>query len=71
MIVSIIGTILQAANKVLVKLAQQRDNQTIEDDSFSDLKIDLFEEMKKIGTDIQAELRAMKTKNLQKPRNAK
>jgi len=57
--------------KVLVNLAQQRDNQTMEDDSFSDLKIDLFEEMKRIGTDIQAELRAMKTKNLQKPRNAK
>ena len=56
---------------MLVNLAQQRDNQTIEDDSFSDLKIDLFEEMKKIGTDIQAELRAMKTKNLQKPRHAK
>ena len=55
----------------MVNLAQQRDNQTIEDDSFSDLKIDLFEEMKRIGTDIQAELRAMKTKSLQKPRNAK
>ena len=55
----------------MINLAEQRDNQTIEDDCFSDLKIDLFEEMKKIGTDIQAELRAMKTKGLQKPRQAK
>ena len=52
-------------------MAQQRDNETAEEDGFSDLKIDLFEEMKRIGSDIGAELRAMKTKSLQKPKNMK
>ena len=57
--------------KELISVAQQRENETTEEDSFSDLKIDLFEEMKRIGLEIRAELRAMKTKGLQKPRNMK
>ena len=43
-------------------MAQQRENEMTEEDSFADLKIDLFEEMKRIGLDIGAELRAMKAK---------
>ena len=57
--------------KELISVAQQRENETTEEDSFSDLKIDLFEEMKRIGSEIGAELRAMKTKGSQKPRNMK
>ena len=54
--------------KELISVAQQRENETTEEDSFSDLKIDLFEEMKRIGLEIGAELRSMKTKGLQKPK---
>ena len=57
--------------KELISVAQQRENETTEEDTFSDLKIDLFEEMKRIGLEIGAELRAMKTKGLQKPRTIK
>ena len=48
--------------KELITMAQQRENEMTEEDSFADLKIDLFEEMKRIGLDIGAELRAMKAK---------
>ena len=57
--------------KELITVAQERENETLEEDGFSDLKVDLFEEMKRIGSDIGAELRAMKTNRLQKPKSMK
>ena len=55
--------------KELITVAQQRENETGEEDSFSDLKIDLFEEMKRIGSEIGTELRTMKKKGfVQKPK---
>lgn len=55
--------------KELISVAQQRENETAEEESFSDLKIDLFEEMKRIGSEIGAELRTMKKKGfVQKPK---
>ena len=50
--------------KELICMAEQRENETMDEDNFTDLNDDLFEEMKRMASDISAELRAQKIKSL-------
>ena len=50
--------------KELICMSEQRENETMDEDNFTDLKVDLFEEMKRMASDISAELRAQKIKSL-------